>query len=130
MDYIWRRAGYIPCGKKQIRSHQTKLPHVIKTIRPSGDVSDPILADQDLGSHALDRISNFFLRVVLADSAYFHEIGNAELMQSVTRPQIDATLRQKHINGAKNANCCGVTSINQHASLCGKNAIQKCTNCA
>ena len=46
-------------------------------------------------------------------------------MRRVARPRIDATLRQKHINGAKNANCCGVTPINQHASLCGKNEIQK-----
>ena len=41
-------------------------------------------------------------------------------MQSVDEPRIDATLRHKRINGATNFNCCGVTSINQHASLCGK----------
>ena len=52
------------------------------------------------------------------------EIKNAKLMRSVARPRIDATLRQKHINNAKLDYCCGVTSINQPASLCGKNANQ------
>ena len=50
-------------------------------------------------------------------------------MRSVARPRIDATLRQKRTNSAKDAHCCGVMPINQHASLCGKNAIWKCANC-
>ena len=45
-------------------------------------------------------------------------------MQSVAKPRIDATLRQKRINGTQNVNCCGVTSITQHASLCGKTQFE------